>query len=179
MEASNEIKSTANILVHVIILFSFLSIFFFMYISRVESEAFKNELGDMIRDRLNDILTENPDITLGLVELKPYIERFIVKYSTESKESMQRNIMLKFLAVFTVLIILGIILTIVITVSIECKEKIHIGEIIVENIIIFTFIGMVEYMFFTRVASKYIPVMPSLMINTILDTIKAEIKPEN
>ena len=45
-------------------------------------------------------------------------------------------------------------------------------RIIIENIIIFVFIGTIEFIFFTKVASKYIPVTPDLLSKTILERLK-------
>ena len=178
MDASKQIGSIADVLIHVIILFSFLSIFFFMYISKLESDAFKNELGDMISKQVNSLLDKNPDIKTT-PEMSMIIRRFMEKYNTETRGTLERNIMLKFLAVFTVLVLLGIVLTIVLTVSLECHEKINITSIVLQNVVVFIFIGIVEYMFFTNVAAKYIPVMPSLMSTTILNTLKSEMKAKN
>jgi hypothetical protein len=52
------------------------------------------------------------------------------------------------------------------------KYDISLREIIVENIVIFIFVGAVEYFFFTRIAAKYIPVTPEYVSTSILDRIK-------
>lgn len=179
IEASNQITTTTDILIHVTILFSFLSAFFFMYISRIESDAFKNELGGLIKDKINELVDKNPEIVFELSDQKQYIQRLATHYNTETKESLQRNIMIKFLSVFTVLILLAIILSIILTTYFECDKKINLGSILLQNIIIFIFIGIVEYNFFTRVAAKYTPVVPSLMTTTMLDTFKSEMKAGN
>jgi hypothetical protein len=36
----------------------------------------------------------------------------------------------------------------------------------------------VEYWFFTNVAMKYIPTSPSLMVDTMINTVKQELNPQ-
>jgi hypothetical protein len=181
METSKQVSSTINILVHVIILFTFLSLFFFMYISKVESDAFKNELGGLVKDRINDIIDKNPDAVVYLQspEFKPYLTRFMRRYSTESRATLERDTMIKFLAVFTIFILLGVLFTMVLTVTLECNKKVNLGSILAQNAVIFIFVGIAEYLFFTRVAIKYVPVAPSLMVDTIIDALKSEMKTQN
>lgn len=176
MDASKQIKTTIDVLIHIIILFSFLSLFFFLYISRIESDAFKTELAGMISDHINKFIEENPSIDTSLYEMQPYIKRFMDRYNKPTGKTLERNIMLKFLSIFVILLLSGITISIILTASLECNKKLNISHIILQNIIVFIFIGIVEYNFFTHVASKYIPVMPSLMASTMVETLKAEIK---
>jgi hypothetical protein len=170
--ASNAVKSSVNILVHVIILFSFLSLFFFMYISKVESAAFKNELGGLVSEKINELLDDNPELIEQLEPVKGNIASIASLYNSPSETTVQRNISLKFLSAFTVIALMGILLTIVLTLSLECGESVNLTHILIENVVIFICIGIVEYMFFTRVAIKYVPVVPSTMTNTLLQTFK-------
>jgi hypothetical protein len=174
--ASKPITSSVNIIVHVIILFSFLSLFFFMYISKVESSAFKDEMGGLVEDKINNLLDENPIIIDQLQPIKSNIASIASLYESPSQTTVERNISLKFLSAFTVLSLMGILLTIILTVSLECKESVNLPQILIENIVIFACIGMVEYMFFTRVAIKYVPVVPSTMVDTILHTLKTSVQ---
>ena len=55
------------------------------------------------------------------------------------------------------------------------KYDIHIGHILLINFIIFSITGLIEYFFFTKVASKYVPVMPNEISDTMLERIKHNI----
>ena len=50
----------------------------------------------------------------------------------------------------------------------------HIGykKILIENLIVFSFVGIIEFLFFTKVAAKYIPVTPDILAETVLDRVK-------
>lgn len=172
MPPSKTITASMNILVHVIILFSFLSVFFFTYISKIETDAFKSELGSLVSSEIINLLDKKPEISQQLSTVKPVISKFLKMYEKPMRSSVERNIMIKLLATFTILILIGILLTIILTVTYECKEKVNISHILIENVVIFTCIGIVEFLFFTRVAIKYVPVLPSTMVDTMLEATK-------
>jgi hypothetical protein len=45
-------------------------------------------------------------------------------------------------------------------------------KIIIENAIVFSFVGGIEFLFFTKIASKYVPVTPDMLSDTILERVK-------
>ena len=51
--------------------------------------------------------------------------------------------------------------------------------IIKENIIIFISIGIIEFLFFTKVSSKYVPILPVQISTTVLERIKENIMKYN
>lgn len=165
-----------NVLIHVIILFSFLSMFFFAFVSKVEEKAFKNELGDMIEENLNKVIMNNQEVKPYLHDISPSLKKINVLYQDDDRFTLERNILVKFSAIFTVLVLLSIFITIVATLAFGCDRKVSLKHLIIENIIIFILIGMVEYMFFTRIAIKFVPTTPSLMVNTLINTLKTQFK---
>lgn len=173
MEPINSVVSESlNVLIHVIILFTFLSALFFIYISKVEGAAFRNELGDIIENGIDKLAANNPELIGNFQGLEPIIDKLIPIYNKPSQYVMQHNITVKFTAVFVILILFAVILTIVLVESLDCKRNVGISRLVVENVIIFAFIGIVEFVFFTKVAIKYVPTPPSLLSKTIVDAIK-------
>ena len=51
-----------NISVHVLILFTFLTIFFFVYVSKLSSDSINNALRDIIRTQTNTMLDKLDDL---------------------------------------------------------------------------------------------------------------------
>ena len=178
-QASIFTRSSVNILVHVIILFTFLSAFFFFYVSQIESDAFKSEVGVFIEKGINDMLDKDPQMLDKIEALKPTITKLMKLYDKPMRSTVEHNINIKLMATFSLLILFGILLTIVLTVTFECHKNVSIGHILIENVIIFICIGIVEYMFFTKVAVKYIPVSPSIMVNTMFSTAKSTLANTN
>jgi len=168
-----------DIMIHTLILFTFLSIFFFMYVSKIERNAFESEIGDLIEDSVTKILDENKDSAKSFLSpLKPVLTPISNLYSGPSRFSTERNTLVRFSAIFVAVLIICCILSIIITLQVDCHESVHVGSLIVENIVVFIFIGIIEFWFFTNVAIKYIPTSPSLMINTMLTTLKKQLNPQ-
>ena len=55
------------------------------------------------------------------------------------------------------------------------KLNINISHILIMNLIIFSITGIIEFLFFNFVASKYIPVTPDTISNTALERLKYNI----
>ena len=96
-------------------------------------------------------------------------------YSSYDRSTKERNILVKFSSIFVLLILLSIFITIVLTLFLGCDKRFSLKHILIENTIVFILIGIVEYMFFTKVAIKFIPTPPSLLVNTLIDTIKQQL----
>ena len=58
----------------------------------------------------------------------------------------------------------------------ECGSNLKIEEIIIENLIIFAFVGLVEYYFFTRIALKFVPVEPSFISKQFINSLKEKLR---
>jgi len=66
--------------------------------------------------------------------------------------------------------VLSVILMIIFKLTLE--NDLNISEILIENGITFTFVGIIEYWFFTTYAFKYVPMPASLVSSTTIDNIK-------
>jgi hypothetical protein len=167
-----------DIMIHTTILFTFLAAFFFLYISKIEQNAFEDEISSLIDDNLGPAIADNKDLLSPIVmSVKPMLKQLQTNYNKPNKYITESNKLIKFAAGFVILLLLCIILTIILTAKLDCGKNVNITHIIVENTLVFIFVGMVEFWFFTNIAIKYIPTSPSLMVNTLIDSLKADLKP--
>lgn len=167
-----------NILIHIFILFIFLSLFFFFYISKKEEESLNNQV-DFICQKIPDIL-KNIDQT----DKNKVIKWESLKYKAENEYKYDdldideyinyNNNNLKYISIIISITILFLSL-IIYFYSYILGKNIDISYIIKENIVIFLFIGMVEFLFFKNIASKYIPIFPVDISTTLLERIKYNI----
>ena len=168
-----------DVMVHVLILFTFLSLFFFMYVSKIESKAFQSEIGDNLETSLIKILDKNrKDVLPTINRSRSDLTRLEKIYASPLSYSQEKNKLIKISAAFIGVLLLCTILSIVFTMKFECGKDSDIWHIVIENIIVFIFIGIVEYWFFTNVAMKFIPTSPSLMVDTMINTVKEELNPQ-
>lgn len=152
-------------------------------------DAFTKQLEDNISDAINKLKEKLSPETQALIRKKltsVYIKRYkqMIKKPSETM-TIYNNWLFK-----SMYIVIGgsiILITIVTLLLIyQCNQCVPIKEIIVENILTFLFVGVIEYLFFTMIALKYIPVMPSLMadsffadINKKLDELVADTENDN
>jgi len=154
---------TSNLLIsvtlHVFLLFVFLSILFWTVISPTETKSFTSELDKSINDI--DYKESVPK------EVKDYL---LAIYDTDNITQNKNNSMLLLLNV-TIIVLLFIILVTQIIFHHLRGGTVEYGEIILENIIILVFVGIIEFLFFRNIASHYIPVKPSYMTDVIKQNI--------
>ena len=168
-----------NIGLHMIILFLFLTMFFFIYISKKEKDAISSELSTTIQDNSTDILD-----SLDASDSKGYIDWNIL-YSVSGKikeknikndpSTDQNNKKLLKKAIIFNIILFTILTILIIYFTVYKKYDIHMCDIIVENFLILVFVGIVEFIFFTHVAFKYNPVTSSDTALNIIDQLKNKI----
>lgn len=165
-----------NVFLHALILWGFLTVFFFFYITKLSRQALENELGGYIDEYLPESIDNMPPEEK--VKLKLVLERLPIEklmnfyYSTPSPEVVTNNewdlrsalTSLGFLAV--------IFLTMVAILKINCAPDVSVWKIIGENIIAFLFVGLIEFLFFHYVAFKYVPVLPSRITNDLIARLK-------
>lgn len=165
-----------NVLLHCILLFTFLSLFFFLYISKVEEGVFQSEVGNLIDDSIKSSVLNNPQTQQLLKPLIPVLKRYEKIYETDTDFTKERNRSIQFTAGFVIIFLVGILITIIATLYVGCNHELEIKGILLENIVIFMFVGIIEYIFFTKIAVHFIPVVPSLMVTTVINKLKEQLE---
>ena len=176
-----------NILFHVLILFVFLTIFFFTYISATEKNATQDAINNIINNQSKSILSEidNLDKKIGgkidwnkIKEIYENMLKSTTDYDkTEDGQSIKDNNNNIFWTSIYIIISLIVVIIGYITWNLYYKnEKLKIGEILKDNFIIFTFVGTIEFLFFVYIVSKYIPTTPDVVGITAIEKIKENIE---
>ena len=182
MTDSEELQNyTLNIGLHVLIIFTFLTIFFFAYVSKLESRTVQRAFDKIIEKEVYKFLTSFDNYATKLhlqnsnflwnsaYKLAENIE----KDSQGELESVKKhNNKLKFIAMGIIISFSCLLIFLYVYFRRISDTKINFREILIDNLIIFAFIGMIEFYFFTKIASKIIPVTPDFVSLTILDRIK-------
>ena len=192
-ELSHTITLTINVVLHVLILFAFLTVLYFFIIAPLEKKSFNDEISKEVKTNLtsqldkmrkdlkktNEVLdTEINNIVNFYTETNEdgspiyVIDELIEQASEESSEITEHNRWITLLATSIIIILTFGIIIYVNTLSGTCCKKTNIGSIVKENIITFIFVGLVEYVFFTQVAFKYVPAPPSVLVTSLIDKFK-------
>jgi hypothetical protein len=160
-------------LLHAIILFTILTVLFLCLISKLAGDAFKKTLNRSLDSTIPQALKSNDKNGLFKQFLKNLpLDNLKTLYSvpepvTQAKNEGVRNIMI-FCVVFGIVGFFGSCLLL----YLSCGKVIPFTFIFVENLAIFTFVGLFEVYFFLSIGKKYVPVPPSFLINRLYSNIK-------
>lgn len=166
---------TTNILIHATMLFVFLTIFFIFYISKISKEAIEKEVTENIKHSIDKLKkTTVGSKILNIKEIIPdnMSNKLINKYNIASPDITINN---KMVSSHAIIISISLIILIVVIWGLlraSCNQCLPIGRLLKENIVLFSFIGIVEFIFFKYVALQYIPIEPSYIVNVAIERLK-------
>ncbi len=174
---SNKVNYTLNISLHVFILFSFLTIFFFAYISHLEQKTINDQLTSTIDAGVAKILSNLDEYIPSGTELNWQVindiaEKIQNNATDELPAVKQNHRTLLILGICMIIGIFAFFSGVYVYFGMYKGVAINWRRILIENLIVFGFVGIIEFIFFTKIAMKYIPVTPDLLSKTILDRVK-------
>jgi len=167
-----------NIYVHMVFLFTILSLLFIFVISKMSEKALNNEVIDMLNENiLNQYsygLDEAEKLGVKTVLKGLPLETLSKYYSGEQQARKLNNDKVFEMIYMCVIIFIIIVILVVVVCKLLCFD-IPIKRILVENIIIFSGIGLVEFLFFYFIILNYIPIEPSYIIEYMLSEVKKKL----
>jgi len=182
MVSQTQANYSLNIGLHVFILFTFLTIFFFAYASKLEKKSIQNALGGIVDKQIGKFLTQ---VDVWDKKLKPdsypnvnwnAVNNLAKKLEKNSQgelpEIIKNNTRLKWIGMAMVVILFVLLIGMYAYFKMVKKYDVHLGRIFTENLVIFAFVGVIEFLFFKHIAAKYIPTTPDFVATTILERVK-------
>jgi hypothetical protein len=169
-EKFHDINFYTNIYLHSLILFTFLSILFITFIAKVSSKAFNFEVSSMVTKQIDDKLK---NVNKNQLSSIPSLDKILTHYSkpeigaNNNNRGLFHSVMLLNISLWISFIIFVFII------KLNKGTHLNIKDILLENMIAFVFIGMTEYLFFTKIAMNYIPVEPSFITVQFFEQIKS------
>jgi preprotein translocase subunit Sss1 len=176
----NSVNFGVNILTHCTFLLAIICSVFFLFTEKIMSDAINNQIEDLAVDTLDKFYSTATPKNQEAIKLSlqhAQLETILKIYQTPTEDRYINNAWIEKL----IYVIVGLLIFVVIVAIIISKAhcgNISIVEIFSENIVIFMFIGIVEFLFFTKIIIKYIPAYPSTLSNIFVEQLK-EYKPPN
>jgi len=173
----SDVNFNINLILHSLILFTFLTLFFTFFISKVSTQVFNDEISHLTEQSIGDKINSIKDNTIvkNTIGVLP-IDKLIASYKNPDKAAAMNNKgLLNTVFFVNVLLWVGLIIVIIIL-KYNCKSELHLKEILLENAAIFSIVGIIEFLFFTRIALKFVPVQPSFISNQFLKSVKSELQ---
>ena len=175
-----------NVVFHVLVLFTALTLLFKFVVSPTEVDALQGNVNNLISQNLSGVLatgnTTSGNVLKPLLKsLEPELQVLAATYDGPSDAVRIQNQWVFGAAYFIIGILVAVLLTMLLTLRTSCRgntTKLMVSGwppgILLENLLIFAVIGGAEYGFFSLVASKYVPVMPSEILTDVISYTKQE-----
>lgn len=165
-----------NLGFHILILFTFLTIFFFTFIAQKERDAVTKELNNVINKNVPAVMDNIDKMNkrlgnkLDWGQVNDMANKIEEKYGNKPDPSIDaHNKRLIKIAVIICGCLLLILIGAIVYFTVYKKMDIGLGTILLENFVIAVLIGIIEAVFFLNVALKYSPVTTSDMMNQLID----------
>lgn len=161
------------IAIQVSLVFSFLTIFFFVYVTKIEKEEFQKQMNlivdnimdDVVNDLLNLVNSNSPlskeDTNIlvnGIIDVMEEKITFEAKDSIQDITKINSNVKSKAFSSLATVLLGVVIITVIFLILGFCLP---IKQNIKEALIAVIFVGLTEFSFLTFIASKYISASPN------------------
>jgi len=166
--------NTLNLGLHIVILFTILSLFFIFIVTQISKETLQHELDENIHKAVSEAYAKNGSKVKFITQNIPY-DALDKIYEQPEKRMTVNNEWLKI-----TIIIINVSLWLLLGLSYgllryKCGEEIDITHLLIENAIVFSAVGVVEYLFFKNVALKYAPIAPSFLSQQFVSSVKRNV----
>ena len=163
-------KDIANIILHIIIIATFIIIFFFTYGAYLEQQVIKQQTAYIVDDLVGDLKVIAPEIT---PLLKMHLDK-IDKPSMEEadKKALDHNNILRrnSLLVLAVVVTIGLGAVYYITKSYDISIK----ELLISNGVSLVAVGLTYYLFSTFFIAHYRSMDPNFVKKTLFESLNME-----
>jgi len=160
------------ILVHMLLVFIFLTLAYYLFILPITEHEFDNQLEHITETVLKNITY--PKWFLNSIDDK-HIQSLIDIYDTKSQSVQEHNLWIKRLIV-SIIILTICILTIsmygINTISSACVNPL---KIVASSLLGFVFIMIYEGFFIYKIILKYIPTKPDSFLKSFIDTLNNQL----
>lgn len=174
----SKLKNIISVVIQVTFIFTFLTVFFFLYVQGVEKSEFQDQLYIIVDDLMKDDKEELEKILSNsklnndqkYVLIAGAIDMMEEKISQDAKNNVksvnEQNYKTKLKALqYMIITILGVIL--LVNIFILFNICIPLEYQIKEAMIVIIFVGLTEFSFLQLIASKYISANPNDIKRTI------------
>lgn len=168
-----------NILTHCTFLLAIIGSVFFLFTEKIMSNAINNQIIDLATDNINKFYSQSTPEKQKTVQIalrQANLETLLKIYNVPNDDQIINNAWIEKLIYTIVGLLVFVVIIAFLTTKAHCG-KISLLEILSENIIIFACVGVVEFLFFTKIIINYIPDYPSSLSKIFIEQLKAYTPP--
>jgi hypothetical protein len=158
---TNNENTILNIFMHIFILCIILTLFFFLVVSKLERKNLDEQVKNFI-----SIGISSSNITRN--EQGSLLTRQLAKlYDKPNEADKIYNSSLLNYSLFVISIFIICFIAISLSLKYSAKKCTNFTSLLIENILLFICVGIIEFIFFINIAINYIPVKPSVIAEMI------------
>ena len=158
-------------ILHVLILATFLLVFFRLIIAPSEVQKMREEIKHSVNKFLPAALDakykENKSVLTTAILATPAIKTLLGVYAHPDGETVVYNRSVFIGPIVAIVGMLIVCVAIILVLHGTGKSIGFMNRILIENVILFTCVAGVEWLFFKRIASKWVPAPPSSLVRQI------------
>lgn len=172
----------ANILMHVFLVFLALTGLFIFIISKASTDVLTSEMTKALETNTTNMLVHTDAQSNGKLKL-------LIKTLEQPLKALEARVNVKdeatdiynkslFTDCFLIIGILGTALVVMFfTMAYGANIRIRpmVYRILLTNVLVFALVGVVEYMFFSMVAMKFVPIKPSEITQNIIESLQKSV----
>jgi hypothetical protein len=164
---------TVNAMIHIFILFTLLSIFFFTVVSRLAKQKIQDEIYSQINGGISNNYNKLSPISKEQIYLstKNINSQKIQKIFDKPDPLLTFSNKTFFIIAISICIFLFTIICVTVWVMKMYKSNIDMKSILLENSLTFLIIGGIEVVFFMLIALQYSPIYPSQITKSVIDSL--------
>jgi len=155
-----------NLYLHMVILLTFLSIFFFGYISKQSRNGFNSEINKNVTNAINTIDLSKTKEAISKLDGVIRKKDILKLYEDQDKQVETSN---KSLLNMVLIIVLMLWIGFIVFYFANRNNEIDFKHIIKENMLTLVMIAIIEFTFFKCIAWHFIPVEPDYLPNVFHD----------
>jgi len=152
------------IIMTVIFVASFLSIFFFTYVSKIEEQVVKNQVSFIVNDLLKPLKMISKESLNYASLLANNIPTPNLSAEDDEVEKHNHEVYMNTMKLIAISFIVGMIILF----YISKKYKLNFWQIVKKNTIIILFVALTEYLFLNCFAKNYMSADPNIVKRTII-----------
>lgn len=168
--------------IHILILFTILTFFFYLYCQFLESSALNNQFTDIIDSGVRSGLAslsaaDQSNIKSSITDSQDFL-RVLYNINNTTDQVRQKNNNWLFFDTFSFIVLIVLFLVFwAVNIGVDHGWA-EIGRVWAgawfENIVTFAFVGSIEVMFFLKIGKNFIPTKPSLIYQSLVTDLQNE-----
>ena len=159
----------ANLLLHVILISSFLVIFFFTYASKVEEQIVVRQSTALVQDTIQSMTALVPDSVMDDISTNLVTKLQVPDMSKEdiAIEASNKELLSSTIKMIGIVFVIGI----VVVFAMSRFYRFSMTELVIHNLIIVSFVALTEFSFLTYFAKNYDTIDANFVKYKVLETI--------